>query len=342
MSRSISPLLEKISTKHILVAIIKNWYNKTGLKEANMQYHFIINRTAKSGKNKHIWDIIERELIQKQLDYQLHVTKHPYHSYEIAKEICATGKECTIVSIGGDGTVNETLNGLSSFNQVTFGYIPTGSGNDFARGVPIHTDTVKALHTILYPKQIKNMDLGVVYTKDVQRRFGVSMGMGFDALTCKHAISSKFKDLLNMIHLGRLTYVGTALKQLFTYKSQLLSLTLDDGEIKNFSKCLFLTVMNQPYEGGGFMFCPDANNEDGYLDICVVDSIPKWKIFLVFPIAYFGKHTKIKGIHTFRCKKALIHTTTPLPVHTDGEYLGDHTDISVGLYHETLRILSKE
>jgi len=304
-------------------------------------YNFIVNTASRSGNGLYVWNAVETKLKEEQVEYKAHFTKYRFHATKIAKKLTGTGSPVTLIGVGGDGTVNEIINGIVDFEQTTFGYIPTGSGNDFAKGLPIPGKPLEALDCILHPRYIRSMDIGDVLYNGKSKSFAVSMGIGFDASICFESNTSPIKNILNKVKLGKLTYVGVALKQLLLLNTSKITLTLDDSKVYQFDKCYFITIMNQKYEGGGFAFCPEAENNDDYLDICVVDSIPKAKIAVVFPSAFKGNHVKIQGIHIFRCKKAHILSDTLLPVHVDGENCSYLADLIVQLKIQKINVLSE-
>ena len=100
---------------------------------------------------------------------------------------------------------------------------------------------------------------------------------------------------MNRIGLGKLTYLGIALKQLITARKVSCTLTIENavnGKQTAFQlpRFLFVTCMSHRYEGGGFMFCPPATDNDGVLDLCCVGNISKVLVLLALPTAFFGKH----------------------------------------------------
>ena len=108
------------------------------------------------------------------------------------------------------------------------------------------------------------------------------------------------KDTMNRIGLGKLTYLGIALKQLITARKVSCTLTIENavnGKQTAFQlpRFLFVTCMSHRYEGGGFMFCPPAMDNDGILDLCCVGNISKVLVLLALPTAFFGKHYFVKG-----------------------------------------------
>lgn len=241
----------------------------------------------------------------------------------------AAEPDLTLIVLGGDGTINETLQGIADPSKVILGYIPTGSSNDLARDLGISKDPKAALNLILHNNTPRAMDLGrLTYLDEDQpeesRLFAVSCGIGFDAAVCAEAMSSRIKDTMNRIGLGKLTYLGIALKQLITARKVSCTLTLEDKvhdkkESVELPRFLFVTCMSHRYEGGGFMFCPPAVDHDGVLDLCSVGNISKGLVLLALPTAFFGKHYFVKGINAHTATQMSITASAPLWVHTDGE-----------------------
>lgn len=258
-----------------------------------------------------------------------------------------------MIVLGGDGTLNETLQGISDFDRVHLGYIPTGSSNDLARDLHFPKDPLKVLENILNCEKTSAMDLGCLTydqfsdelsrqhsnTDSSKRYFAVSCGIGFDAAVCEEALASKFKNLLNKIGLGKLTYLTIALKQLIKAQKITCTITLDDGSSIYLPKFLFVACMNHQFEGGGFKFCPGADSSDGILDICTVGNIPKWLILMALPTAFFGKHYLFKGIEHYTAAEIHLETSSPLWVHTDGEVTMKSCSITLSCEQNKLQFL---
>ena len=298
-----------------------------------MFYYFIINPSSSSGKHKTLWREIKEQLEKEEINYKIAATKKTGDAKRLAREASLQVSEtnpCTIVAIGGDGTVNEVVNGLILSPFLSFGYIPTGSGNDLARGLGLSKEPLEALAFILHPKEKKAVRIGKIVTKDNEeeegekRRFIISSGAGFDAAVCHHSIQSKIKNMLNFLHFGKLTYLFMALKLLMKYPYTKAELVLDNQNRKEYQRgILFSVFMNTRYEGGGFLFCPEAEPCDDFLDICLVEKLPKLMILCVLPTAFFGKHVIFKKmVHIERCKKAVLTMEEAVPIHTDGENAG--------------------
>lgn len=303
-------------------------------------YYFIVNPNSRSGLGNFIWQEVKIHLKNTGVKYQVFFTKYQKHATKIAAALTQDLQEHTIVVLGGDGTINEVVNGIRDFSKIILGYIPTGSSNDFARAFDLPTDPGEALRVILNPRQIQQMDIGTLNYRTKSRHFAVSTGLGFDAAICHAAMISRLKLLLNKLKLGKLTYVCLALERLIYDQPVQMTVTIDQQKPITFQKVYFTAVMNTRFEGGGFQFCPKANAGDGILDVIVVSDLPKWKIPILFPTAYWGKHIHFKGIHTFRGKQIIINAKRALPVHTDGEPIFQQRNMAVSLAEKQLRIIT--
>ena len=316
-------------------------------------YHIIVNPASKSGRAIKIWNEIKLELKRRSVIYKEYLTKGMGDASKIAMELTnQMGADyISIIVLGGDGTMNEVVQGIKDFEKTKVSYIPTGSSNDLARALKIHQNPIKALDLILNGKRCIKMDVGVIKYKPsvigfgeddegdlVTRRFCVSSGIGFDAAVCQDALTSNIRNICNRIGLGKLTYLGIALKQLLTAPTISCSLYLDGKEKVYLEKFLFIASMIHPYEGGGFLFCPKALDDDGLLDLCVVGKMSKMKMLCVLPTAFFGKHTGFKDIYEYRAKEITIQTSSPLWIHTDGEVPGQTSNITITCLEEKLNL----
>lgn len=304
-------------------------------------YYFIVNPTSKTGLGEKYWQRVKKVLDEKKIEYKVTFSKKAGHVEQIVKKLTTGCKKEKIhlVILGGDGTVNEAIQGIEDFEKVIFSYIPTGSSNDLARDMGISRNPEEALDAILKAEKEIYMDMGLVHYdkafldgKEVEipdRRFMVGCGIGFDAAVCEESMRSKFKNALNKIKLGKLTYLGIALKQLIQSEMIDGSIKIDDQETIPVKRMFFTVAMVHHYEGGGFKFCPDAKTDDGLLDFCVASDASKLKVLQIIPTAFDGKHVNFKEIKMLRGKKAVIEAKKPMWVQTDGEVKTQASKISV-------------
>ncbi len=305
-------------------------------------YSFIVNPNAKSGLGQIVWDDLETLLKKSSVTYEVYFTKYQKHATDIVRKLTSDGNEHTIVALGGDGTVNEVVNGIVDFDKTILGYIPIGSSNDFARGLSLPTNPLDALKNILKCPHLVKMDVGEIRYKNKTRRFAVSAGIGFDADICHEAVVSRVKKFLNKLKLGKLTYVLIALHRLFLTKPCDITITLDNEKTEVFKNSYFVAMMNSKYEGGGVMFCPKAKNFDSNLDLMIVSDVSKLKVLLLIPFALIGWHVHFKGAYERTCKSVHIQAATALPVHTDGEPIFLQSSLSASLLPDKLRVITSK
>ena len=314
-------------------------------------YHIIINPASRSGRGQKYWDQLKPYLEKHQIPFTAHVSDHSGHIAEImnnlTKNLADDSEILSVIVLGGDGTVNEAIQGISRFDKVALSYIPTGSSNDFARDLGISKNPIEALKHILENPVKHRMDIGCVEYTDCRklntltqkRYFAVSCGLGYDAAICQESMYSKIKQILNHYGLGKLTYLIIALKQLACAKPIKAKLTIENEEPIKLHKLLFLSGMNHQYEGGGFMFAPGASDQDGLLDLCCVAGVPKLKLLRILPTAYKGKHFYFKGVDAYHTAEYKLKTSSPMWLHTDGEVPALTDEIHVTCLHEILEIV---
>lgn len=306
-------------------------------------YYFIINPHSRSGRGLSIWKKIEKELKRRNISYRHYFTRKHGDAEKFADKLTSRRKNITIVVVGGDGTVNEAINGIHDLSAVTLGYIPAGSSNDLARDVGIPKDAGEALKIILNPTHIASMDIGEITYLDgdtaKKRKFAVSCGIGFDAAVCHEALNSSMKNVLNQLRLGKLTYLGIALKQLVRAPKAECKIFFDACSPITLPRFLFVTSMIHRYEGGGFKFCPDANYSDGMINTCAVGNLSKLKIPFILPAGFTGKHLRYRGISSYQSRSMRLVSTTRLPVHCDGESCGYHWEVLVTCRKKQLHMI---
>ena len=321
-------------------------------------YSFLVNPASRSGRGQKYWERIKPVLEERKIPYQVFFSKGPGDMVKLSRQLTSSlspeGEDVHLVVLGGDGTANEAVQGIADFSRTRFSYIPTGSSNDLARDAGISRNPLEALERILSSARERRMDVGFLHYNtaylpeasqpaDVppDRRFLVSCGIGFDAGVCQEAMKSRMKDFLNKVGLGKLTYLGIALKQLMRSGRDSAELIIDENSPSAKSVRLpglmFIACMSHCYEGGGFYFCPGADAADGMLDLCTVSGVPKWKVLLVLPTAFQGKHYRYNGVERYGGQTIHIRTSAPLWVHTDGEVACRSDDITVSCSKQLLR-----
>lgn len=321
--------------------------------------YFIVNGASRTGQGKENWRMMCELMQEKGIKYKAYLTKHEGHATQLAKQISELpDKDICIVVVGGDGTVNEALNGISDFDKVRFAVIPNGSGNDFVRGMGTSTVPIDAITKITKiaeegPDSYRPTDLGRVCWKDKNdsneelleksRIFGISSGIGLDAIVARDVDGSKLKKILNFFHMGNLTYTLLTVIDLFKMETAELDMTLtmedDSIEERHFKKLIFMAAMNQFAEGGGVPMAPKASNCDGMLSFAGAHGVAKWRTFLLLPLLVMAKHENLKAFDIRNAKKATYKLSREFTLHTDGEYLGEVSEVAYECLPGILRYL---
>lgn len=306
--------------------------------------HFIVNEHSRSGKGVRVWMQIEALLKKEEEPYRIWRTEYAGHATELAKQISDLEEnEIKLVVVGGDGTINEVINGITDFEKIRFGIIPTGSGNDCARGLGILGKPEELLLRILESKGTQTIDLGKVSWQENDkvnsRLFMISSGVGMDALVCKKAMTSKIKKVLNRIGLGKLTYLIITVQSILSMQTANTKVVIDRERRTLYKNHIFSAVMNFRAEGGGVPMAPDADAKDGLLSVCTIHGIPKLCTFFVLPFLVTAKHEGFHGVKIENCSRCEFVMDKHFVLHTDGEYCGEVTKVEFECLPERLRVL---
>jgi len=281
-------------------------------------YYFIVNPTSGRGKGKAFGSQLQQKLNGLKLDYQLEYTTKPMHAQDLAAK--ASDKFEVIVVVGGDGTLQEALNGMVG-SDAALGILPVGSGNDFVRAVPIPTDLDKSLK-ILLKDQRKKIDLATVNG----RIYHNGVGVGFDAWAVH--IANQVTWLR-----GNAIYLYSVLHTLASFKPQEVEISFNDQIIVN--DYFLMTIANGVSLGGGFYLTPDAKLDDGLLDLCLIQNMPKVSIIINLLKVYSGKHKDDPRVDIVHTKEIQIRSEKGFAVHADGELM------SLNMQELNIKILPK-
>jgi diacylglycerol kinase (ATP) len=271
------------------------------------RYKFILNPIAGGGRAKSMMPAIEKYFQEAGLDYEIYQTSSHQDAIGAARRATEEGFNI-VVAAGGDGTVNEVLNGIVG-SGAALAVIHGGKGNDFALSVNMPKETGAACKALEKAK-IKKIDLGKV----LNRYFINSVGVGFDA-TVALRVNRGIKPLN-----GVSAYIYAVFETLLTYRP--IEMEIELGEGKKFSqKPMLVAVGIGRTYGGGMMILPDAIQDDGLLDICVFDQMNNLALAYHFPKVFSGKHVKLKEAALYRSKEVTLYLSEQCPLHMEGEIL---------------------
>jgi YegS/Rv2252/BmrU family lipid kinase len=273
-----------------------------------MKHLFIVNPVAgKGGALRRIPEIKKYFGINDQ-EYEIRVTEYPGHATEIAREYCMA-QTLRIYSVGGDGTLNETLNGMAG-SKSSLGTIPSGSGNDFIRSI-----IGESIPENIIKYTVEGSEMLIDYARINDKYFINIASLGFDAEVAYQTCRFKKLPLIS----GSMAYVLGILATIAICKNHYMELRTDTEEYSG--KALLVAAGIGRYYGGGILALPDAEIDDGLLDVCYVEAKSRFNILRLFPKYMKGLHRKIKGVHVTRSKKVEIFLNEPVPLNRDGEII---------------------
>lgn len=252
-------------------------------------------------------------------------TKKPMEAKSIAKK--AVGKYTVVIAAGGDGTVNEVINGLAG-SRTPLGIMPAGTENALAMGLGIPLDCKRAAEHIIKGKA-RTLDLGRVK----KRYFILTAGVGLDAKAM-----SDVKPVLKKM-LGRGIYPLTALRTILTHVPAKLEIWLDDQVLPRWG--YFVVIGNVKYYGRNMHLAQMAEPDDGYLDVCIfkrTDVINMFKYFISAASKGFIPLKDFPNIEYFRVKKMKVRSSKKVLTHADAEIIGK-TPVGIKVCPGAIRVV---
>jgi diacylglycerol kinase (ATP) len=279
-----------------------------------------VNPISGAGKTAKRWSHIKQFLTKSGLKFEHDITEAPGHAIELAKSAVSKGYEL-IVSVGGDGTINEVVNGIyasGSLKDVNLGIIGSGTGGDYIRTLGVPQDCLQACERLLHPKRI-SVDLGVVehaVNGEKKKRLFVNFaGLGFDAEIVR-ATTTRFKKFGSVP-----AYLMGLLSTLITYRNREITLKLD-GKTETMKICT-VVMSNGKYGGGSMFLAPDAKLNDGLFDVVIIGDVSKPDLLWSLPRVYKGTHLTHPKISIRRGSEIEIQSLIPMTLQADGELLGE-------------------
>jgi diacylglycerol kinase (ATP) len=281
----------------------------------------ILNPAADKGRAGTGVATVTAALAARNIEADLVLTERPGHAIQLAGEAASEGVN-VVVAAGGDGTVNEVLNGLMAVEErPAMAVLPIGRGNDFAFGMGIPTSLEGACDTLAAGFR-RTVDVGHVVGGDVPegRYFGNGVGIGFDAIVGFEAAKLRFVS-------GFLGYIVAALKTITLYhqgpevRLEYLDSATEDLVTRRL-QVLMVSIMSGRRMGGGFMMAPEGDPTDRTLHLCVAAQMRRPSIFGMIPHFMNGTQEGRPGITMLRTRHlVVIATKGTLPAHADGETL---------------------
>jgi diacylglycerol kinase (ATP) len=253
-------------------------------------------------------------------DYQL--TRFPRHASQLT--LAAVNAGCQrIIVCGGDGTVNEVVNGLKN-RRVSLGIIPCGRGNDWARYLGIPAD-LEAASYVCAKGTLAELDVAQIGERYYCSIASVGLAAEVNKLANKEEYARK----------GKAAYLRALWQMLPRFKSYQLRVEYDTGVYEG--QALLVAVGNSAYFGGGLRITPKALADDGLLDICIVEAVGRLRFLRSFPAVFRGTHLRYGFVKYMRSRRIRITAASPLDVFADGEFI-QQLPATISVHPRALRV----
>lgn len=263
---------------------------------------FIVNPISGVGKQKGIEKLVKKHLDASLFDYSVVYTDKPGHASELSRDAVNRGLDA-VIAVGGDGTVNETAQGLIG-SETALGIIPTGSGNGLSRHLKIPMNPAKAI-CILNNYKICSID-----TATLNDNLFVSVaGVGFDARVAKEFAKSGKRGFRKYFNIATIAYAK--------YKPRKYTMLIDGEEITR--KALMISFANSSQFGNNTSIDPKAKIDDGFIDVCIVSKVPYWKTLFLAPLLFMKRFDRTSYVEIIQAREVELVRKKGKSGHLDGD-----------------------
>lgn len=313
---------------------------KNSLLEQNClnKYFFIINPNAGYGRAHKEWYKLAKLIDGEDIIYELEFTKYVGHAKEITIEKIEQGFRKFIV-FGGDGTLNEVVNGIFRQNivpttEIYLGIFSMGTGNDWAKYYNFSAGYADSIERIKNG-EFKRQDVGkIVHGIEGEQKSSYFInvaGLCFDSVVVK--ATNEIKKQGKRTRMG---YLGSLLKSLITYKPCKLRIFINDEILEGIF--LSISIGIGKFSGGGMQQTPDAVIDDGYFDVTIYSNMSKFVVLANVSKLYNGKILEVKGVKSYKVKSLRIEPENEIFAEIDGEIIGTGP-YKISILHNSINIL---
>ncbi|MBI4712012.1 MAG: diacylglycerol kinase family lipid kinase [Planctomycetes bacterium] len=275
----------------------------------------IVNPIAGSGKAKRFLAHLASAFKQNRIDYEFKLTSY---AGEAKDEAARATAGTSILCLGGDGTINEIINGLVAVgSKVSLGIIPFGSGNVIAKELDLSRN-INGFIRLYQGNEVMALDVGSVSFGNGDKRYFISMaGVGFDAEVARQYHEQRAGAILQA-HL--FSYFPIALKTIPFYRMPKMAVEVDGQKVTD--SATFVQVANGRSYGGPFVFAGNASPRDGMLDIIWFDGRNRFNILFYYGMAFLGNGSLHPDARQIRGKKIRVISQESVPLQVDGDCCG--------------------
>lgn len=272
-------------------------------------HYFVVNPLSGAGKGARYGEEIKKLLEEKALPFVMRLTEYAGHATLLTKELCALPDCTALVAVGGDGTFGEVLNGMDL--KIPLGLIPSGTGNDFGRTIGLRNECGAALEDVLHGQAAPADFIDV----NGFRSLNVS-GTGFDVDLSR--VAFKLRKFIK----GSVTYYISLLYTLLVFPFRPARIIVD-GEKELHTPIMLVAAANGRKYGGGLPIAPQAEIDDGLMDLVIIKKVPRYKIPYLLLQFLKGKLLELtRYVEFYRCKTMeCILEKEDIELNIDGELL---------------------
>lgn len=302
------------------------------------KWFVILNPHAGAGRGRKDKAVIIRILNKADIPFELSVSEFPRHTIQLTIEAVENGFRKLIVA-GGDGTLNEAVNGIFTQNscppeEITIGVIPVGTGNDWIKTFGIPNEYQEAVRIIKKGEAMKQ-DIGrITFTENelpITCYFANMAGFGFDAL-----VAAKTNQLKDLGKSGISLYLQALGSSFFNYQTAKTRVAIDGQEIDELIFSLSIGIGK--YNGGGMMQAPGAIPDNGHFQVVVIRKIGIFGILRNLAGLYSGEFLKDRRVSSYHAKHVCFGAGRNIAGEADGEALGDNV-FDINLLSQKLTVI---
>ena len=286
----------------------------------------VVNPISGIGRQKKIEQLLKQNLNQDIYDYEVRYTEYRHHGTEIARNAAEKGYDC-VVAVGGDGSVNDVVNGLKD-TDTRMGIIPCGSGNGLARSLKLPLQPWLAIR-VLNQQYEQTIDSIMVNERWVVAN---AAGCGFDAYIARLMHAAKTRGLA--------AYTNLILREYARYKNSDYHLIVDGREY--YRNAWFIAVANSQQFGYNLAVAPKAKLDDGLMDISIIDKVPIDHLPITAPLAFTNHLDESQHVEMFRAKDLVIEGNADRWVNLDGEGENIGTTVHFEMYPKSVKIYARD
>jgi diacylglycerol kinase (ATP) len=276
---------------------------------------FLVNPASANGRTAKRWPKLRARARELGLDGEALLSEHPGHLVELARQ--AAGEGHLIVVVGGDGTLNEVVNGLAG-SAAELAILPNGTGQDFGRthGIPTGFDEAVA---VALGASARPVDLGRAVFADGDGAGSARVFANVGSVGMSGAVARRANSMSKRLG-GRTVFYYALVREFLAWENTEVTVTSDGGERRG--RMHDVIVANGRWHGGGMKLAPDARADDGLFDVVLIGDVTKLDFVTTSPKLYSGGHVHHPRVDVLRSAAVTVEAAVALPVELDGEVSG--------------------